>query len=127
MPLLFALLTLYSYFVSGGLFWTEFSWYNTSRVIEHVLFEINLSAILWFFNSLGQKITDQVTKLKTTLKSTYFDSGILTEYKGQIVPLAFKQRCIVDKLGEFKGFDGQKYFYLGKSYMTNFVTFFITI
>ena len=51
----------------------------------------------------------------------------MAEYEGQIVPVTFIQARIIDSLNNFKGFDGKGYFFLGKSYIANFVTFYITI
>ena len=95
-------------------------------VLEGTLFMFALYYItlMWFFNARSQKVADMVHQLKEDLQDVYVPSeNLMVIYEGQEVTASFMKNRIVDKLNEFKGFDGKGYFVLGKSFLTNFLAF----
>ena len=80
--------------------------------------------LMWFFNIRSQKVADMVHQLKYDLRDVYVPSeNLMVIYEDQEVTAYFMKDRIVDKLNEFKGFDGKGYFVLGKSFLTNFLAF----
>ena len=87
-------------------------------------YAICFCTFLWFYNIRAQRVTNLVHQLKDNLQDIYVaEPSFMAMYEGQVVPASFMKDRITDKLNNFAGFDGKGYFVLGKSFLTNFLTF----
>ena len=69
-------------------------------------------------------VSDMVHQLKEDLSDIYLpNQDFKITYEGQAVTASFMKNRIIDKLNNFKGFDGKGYFILGKSFLKGFIAF----
>ena len=103
-------------------------WILLLGAVYYFLSAIRLLTLIWLTNDHAQRATKQVHQLKDCLQDTFISgkTNVNVRFEGQIVPLSFMRDRMVDKLGNFTGFDGKGFFVLGKSLMTKFLALLIT-
>ena len=97
-------------------------------LMENGIYLSCLSLYLYYINIWSQKVTNQAQDLKGQLQKVFIphDSGVMMEFEKQLVPISFVKGYIEEKLDEFRGFDGNGYFTLGKSLLKNLLSFIVT-
>ena len=95
-------------------------------LLENGVFLIMLSMYLWYINIWSQKVTDEIHDLNDQLKKLFITNSEEMDFEKQQVCISFVKQYVQDKLDEFQGFDGKGYFFLGKSFLKNLLTFIAT-
>ena len=130
---LFVVMTVISVDILVMLYLVPANFINYSKTKEPIgllsagymlLYAICYSMFLWFFNIRAQRVTNILDKLKEDFLDIYVpNESFMVMYEGQAVPASFMKDRILDKINSFDGFDGKRYFVLGKSFLKNFLAF----
>ena len=104
--------------------------FESLLIAQYIFGALSAILALWILNGQSEEIKQIISNLKDTLGDLVVSNGII-QMDGRFHLEAYARGHLINKLGEFQGFDAYGYATLGKPLLTsvfaNFITYLIIL